>query len=75
MKVCREVDEVRKRGFNEEENTTDLEEGETKEERQAKLVNLCRYLHIFVIALHIDWLGEECAEQHKELREHQCYFI
>ena len=32
---------------------------EINEEIRARLVNLCRYLHISVMALHIDWLGEE----------------
>ena len=57
---CREVDEVReRRGLDEEENVTDMKERETNEERQTRLVNLCRCLHILVMALHIDWLGEE----------------
>ena len=40
-------------------NVTDMKEKETNEERQTRLVNLYRYLHISVMALHIDWLGEE----------------
>ena len=28
-------------------------------ERSVRLVNLCHRLHISVMALHIDWLGEE----------------
>ena len=57
---CREVDEVReRRGLDEEENVTDMKERETNEERQTRLVNLCHCLHILVMALLIDWLGEE----------------
>ena len=38
---------------------TDVKKRETNEERQTRLVNLCRHLHILVMALHINWLGEE----------------
>ena len=38
---------------------TDVKERETNEERQTRLVNLCRHLHILVMALHINWLGKE----------------
>ena len=38
---------------------TDLEERETNKERQARLVNLCHCLHISVMTLHVDCLGEE----------------
>ena len=38
---------------------TDLKKRKTNEERQTRLVNLCRHLHISVMALHINWLGEE----------------
>ena len=38
---------------------TDVKKRETNEERQTKLVNLCRHLHILVMALDINWLGEE----------------
>ena len=38
---------------------TDVKERETNEERQTRLVNLCRHLHILVMAPHISWLGEE----------------
>ena len=38
---------------------TDVKERETNEERQTRLVNLCRHLHISVMVLHINWLGEE----------------
>ena len=38
---------------------TDVQERETNEERRTRLVNLCRHLHILVVALHINWLGEE----------------
>ena len=48
-----------KRDLDDEENVTDVKKRETNEERQARLVNLCRYLHISVMALHINWLGEE----------------
>ena len=47
------------RGLDEEENMTDLKEREANEERQARLVYLCRCLHILVMALYIGWLGEE----------------
>ena len=52
-----------KRGL-EEDNVTDLEERETNEEGQRRFVNLgpCLNLlsiHISVMTLHIDWLGEE----------------
>ena len=36
-----------------------MKERETNEERQTRLVNLCHHLHISVMALHINWLGEE----------------
>ena len=57
--VCREVDEVREERF----RRTDLKERETNEERQ-RFVNHCPHLsllsiHISVMALHMDWLGEE----------------
>ena len=56
---CREVNEV-KRGLDDEGNVTDVKESrETNEKRQTRLVNLYRHLHISVMALHIDWLGEE----------------
>ena len=35
-----------------------MKERETNEERQTRLVNLCCHLHISVMALHINWLGE-----------------
>ena len=38
---------------------TDVKKRETSEERQTRLVNLCRHRHISVMALHINWLGEE----------------
>ena len=38
---------------------TDVKERETNDERQTRLVNLCHHLQIFVMALHINWLGEE----------------
>ena len=38
---------------------TDVKERETNEERQTRLVNLCHHLHILVMALHTNWLGEE----------------
>ena len=38
---------------------TDVKKRETNEERQTRLVNLCRHLHISVMALYINWLGEE----------------
>ena len=46
-----------KRGLDEEENVTDI--GEHNQERQARLVNHCCHLHILVMALPIDWLGEQ----------------
>ena len=59
---CREVNEV-KQGLDNEGNMTFVKERETYEERQTRpqtrLVNLCRHLHISVMALHINWLGEE----------------
>ena len=48
-----------KRSLAEKANITDLEERETNKQRQARLVNLSHRLHISVMALHIDWLGEE----------------
>ena len=36
-----------------------MKERETIEERQTRLVNLCHQLHISVMELHINWLGEE----------------
>ena len=48
-----------KQGFDNEGNMTDVKERETNKERQTRLVNLCRRLHISVMALHINWLGEE----------------
>ena len=40
---------------------TDVKEREltNEAERQTRFVNLCRHLHISVMALHINWLGEE----------------
>ena len=38
---------------------TDVRKRETNEERQTRLVGPCRHLHISVMALHINWLGEE----------------
>ena len=38
---------------------TYVKKRESNEERQTRLVNLCRHLHISVMALHINWLGEE----------------
>ena len=38
---------------------TDVKKRGTIEERQTTLVNLCRHPHISVMALHINWLGEE----------------
>ena len=49
----------RKRGLDNEGNVTDVQGRETNEERQTRLVNLCRHLHILVMALHINWLGKE----------------
>ena len=48
-----------KRDLDDEENVTDVKKRETNEERQTRLVNLCHHLHILVMALHINWLGEE----------------
>ena len=42
-----------------EENMIDVKKRETNEERQIRLVNPCRHLHILVMALHMNWLGEE----------------
>ena len=49
----------RRRGLNNEGNVTDVKERETNEERQTRLVNLCRHLHISVMVLHINWLAKE----------------
>ena len=49
----------RKRGLDNERNVTDVKERETNEEKQTRLVNLCCHFHISVMALHINWLGEE----------------
>ena len=38
---------------------TDVKKRETNEERQTRLVSPCRHLHISVMVLHINWLGEE----------------
>ena len=38
---------------------TDVKVRETNEEIQTRLVNLYHHLHISVMALHINWLGEE----------------
>ena len=48
-----------KRDLDDEENVTDVKKRETNEERQIRLVNLCHRLHVSVMALHINWLGEE----------------
>ena len=48
-----------KKDLDDEENVTDVNMRETNEERQTRLVNLCRHLYISVMALHINWLGEE----------------
>ena len=55
---CREVNEV-KRGLDNEGNVTNGKERETNEGRQPRLVNLCRHLHISVMALHIKSQGKE----------------
>ena len=49
----------RMRGLDNEGNMTDVntEERETNEERQTRLVNLYRHLHISVMALHINGCG------------------
>ena len=48
-----------RRGLDDEENVTNLKKRETNEERQTRLVNLCRHLHISVMALHTNWLGKK----------------
>ena len=50
-----------KRGLDDEENVTGVKEKETimKKDKQGSVVNLCNHLHILVMALHIDWVGEE----------------
>ena len=48
-----------KRDLDDEENVTDVKKRETNEQRQTRLVNLCRHLHISVMALHINWLCKE----------------
>ena len=49
------------RDLDDEENVIDVKKRATNEERQTRLVNLCRHLHISVpwMALHINWLGKE----------------
>ena len=53
----------RKRDLDNEGNMTDMKERETqvmlKKDTETRLGNLCCYLHISVMALHIIWLGEE----------------
>ena len=49
----------RKRGLDNEGNVTNVKERETNEERQTRLANPFRHLHISVMTLHIYWLGEE----------------
>ena len=50
-----------KRGLDDEDNVTGVKERETimKKDKQGSVVNLCNHLHILVMALHIDWVGEE----------------
>ena len=50
-----------KRGLDDEENMTGVKERETimKKDKQGSVVNLCYHLHISVMALHIDWVGED----------------
>ena len=48
-----------KRDLDDEENIMDVKKRETNEERQTRLVSPCCHLHISVMALHINWLGEE----------------
>ena len=43
----------RKRDLDNEENVTHMKKRETNEERQTRLVNLCRCLHISVVAPHV----------------------
>ena len=59
--VCKEVDKVREERLRiRREHDRFRSQRETNEERHAKRVNLCPCLiHILVMALHIDWLGEE----------------
>ena len=51
-----------KEDLDNEENVTNVKERETNEETQTRLVNLCRHLHISVMALHINWLGRAKSE-------------
>ena len=48
-----------KQGLDNKGNVTDVKERETNKERQTRLVNLRRHLHISVMALQINWLGKE----------------
>ena len=61
--VCKEVDKVREERLRTRREHDRLRsQRETNEERHAKCINLCPCLsliHILVMALHIDWLGEE----------------
>ena len=43
-----------KRDLDDEQNVTDVKKRETNKERQTRLVNLCRHLHISVMAPHVD---------------------
>ena len=53
----------RKRGLDNEGNVADMKERQNqvmlKEDTETRFVNLCHYLHISVMALHINWLGKE----------------
>ena len=56
---CREVDKGKEDRLKNEGNVTDVKERESNAERQTRLVNLCRHLHISIMVLHINWLAEE----------------
>ena len=43
-----------KRDLDDEQNVTEVKKRETNEERQTRFVNLCRRLHISVMAPHVD---------------------
>ena len=44
----------RKRDLDNEDNVTHVKKRETNEERQTRPANLCRHLHISVMAPHVD---------------------
>ena len=62
--LCREVDKVREERLRRRRECDKLRRETNTEERRRRFVNLCYWfsllsIHISVMEIHIDWLGEE----------------